>query len=109
LTCDRRHFSRKGAKTQRKTLRNAAALCVFAPLREKPSGIKQFLYKALTRRPPIYAAQQSRNQISSLRSSAYLSALCGEITVTAEDRRDTQRTAEKTFSRKKRRSAYLPG
>jgi hypothetical protein len=46
LTCDRRHFSRKGAKTQRKTLRNAAALCVFAPLREKPSGIEKFLWKA---------------------------------------------------------------
>jgi hypothetical protein len=39
-------FSRKGAKTQRKTLRNAAALCVFAPLREKSSGIKHFLCKA---------------------------------------------------------------
>src|SRR6185369_672467 len=29
------YFSRKGAKTQREILRNAAALCVFAPLREK--------------------------------------------------------------------------
>jgi hypothetical protein len=34
-------FSRKGAKAQRKTFRNAAALCVFAPLREKPSPITQ--------------------------------------------------------------------
>ena len=29
------YFSRKGAKAQREILRNAAALCVFAPLREK--------------------------------------------------------------------------
>jgi len=29
------YFSRKGAKTQRKTSKNAAALCVFAPLRKK--------------------------------------------------------------------------
>jgi hypothetical protein len=48
LTCDRKHFSRKGAKAQRKTLKNAAAPCVFAPLREKPSRIKQFLCKAMT-------------------------------------------------------------
>jgi hypothetical protein len=47
LTRDRRHSH---AKAQRKTLSNAAALCVFAPLREKPSGIKQFLCKALLRR-----------------------------------------------------------
>jgi hypothetical protein len=31
----------------------------------------------------------------SLRLSAYLSALCGEINVTAEVRQDTQRAAEK--------------
>src|ERR1041385_4730663 len=30
-------FSRKGAKAQRKAFRNAAALCAFAPLREKSS------------------------------------------------------------------------
>jgi hypothetical protein len=47
-------------------------------------------------------AQQSRNQIvSSLRPSAYLGALCDEISVIAEDRRDTQRAAEKIFSAKK--------
>jgi hypothetical protein len=37
----------------------------------------------------------------------YLSALCGEITVTAKDRRDTQRDAEKTFSRKEESANLL--
>jgi hypothetical protein len=32
---DREDLSRKGAKAQRKPFRNAAALCAFAPLREK--------------------------------------------------------------------------
>jgi hypothetical protein len=34
---DREDLSRKGVKTQRKPFRNAAALCAFAPLREKSS------------------------------------------------------------------------
>jgi hypothetical protein len=41
MTCKclywRKYFSRKGAKAQRKTIRNAVALCAFAPLREKSS------------------------------------------------------------------------
>jgi hypothetical protein len=82
-------------------------LCAFAPLRENVflnarlhKCSDYFVCKAyVLRRAAI------RNQIfSSLRSSAYLSALCGEITVTAEDRRDTQRGAEKTFSEKNLRT-----
>jgi hypothetical protein len=34
---DQEDLSRKGAKAQRKPFRNAAALCAFAPLREKSS------------------------------------------------------------------------
>ena len=37
--------SRKGAKAQRKTLRNAAALCVFARLRETSSPHTRFCAK----------------------------------------------------------------
>jgi hypothetical protein len=35
---DQENLSRKGAKAQRKPFRNAAALCAFAPLREKLLG-----------------------------------------------------------------------
>jgi hypothetical protein len=37
---------RNGAKAQRKTIRNAAALCAFAPLREKYPRYKYSLDKA---------------------------------------------------------------
>ena len=33
----KKYFARKGAKAQRKTLRNAVALCAFAPLRANSS------------------------------------------------------------------------
>jgi hypothetical protein len=39
----RNDFPRKGAKAQRKPVRNAAALCAFAPLREKSSFCPQEL------------------------------------------------------------------
>jgi hypothetical protein len=42
---EKKFFSRKGAKAQRKPLRNAAALCAFAPLREKSSPHKTFCAK----------------------------------------------------------------
>jgi hypothetical protein len=42
-------FSRKGAKAQRKPFRNAAALCAFAPLREKSSSCWYFRAKPLLR------------------------------------------------------------
>jgi hypothetical protein len=48
-------------------------------------------------RAEIRREPQRRNGWLRLCWAAYLSALCGEITVTAEDRRDTQRAAEKTF------------
>jgi hypothetical protein len=35
--CWKKIFSRKGAKAQRKPFRSAAALCAFAPLRERSS------------------------------------------------------------------------
>jgi hypothetical protein len=76
-------------------------------LREKPSGIKQFLLQSLEE---IWAALHKIGVvIFSTRSacSAYLRALCGEIAVTAEDRRDTQRDAEKTTFSRKEESAYL--
>jgi hypothetical protein len=43
---DREDLSRKGAKAQRKPFRNAAALCAFAPLREKSSRKKYISGKA---------------------------------------------------------------
>jgi D-alanyl-D-alanine carboxypeptidase/D-alanyl-D-alanine-endopeptidase (penicillin-binding protein 4) len=42
---EKKFFSRKRAKAQRKPLRNAAALCAFAPLREKSSPHKTFCAK----------------------------------------------------------------
>src|SRR5215207_4050738 len=46
---DREDFSRKGAKAQRNPFKNAAALCAFAPLREKSSRKKSCSCKASAR------------------------------------------------------------
>jgi hypothetical protein len=54
----------------------------------------------------LHSAAERNQSFSSLRPSAYLSALCGEITVTGEDRRDTQR-AQRKPSQGKNESAYL--
>jgi hypothetical protein len=55
------------AKAQRKALKNAAALCVFAPLGEKPSGIKTVFYAkplAHRRKAQFYASGLAANCFS---------------------------------------------
>jgi hypothetical protein len=49
---DLEDLSRKGAKAQRKPFRNAAALCAFAPLREKSSRKNTFRAKRVNSEQP---------------------------------------------------------
>src|SRR6185369_8642203 len=59
----RKFFSRKGAKAPR-NLRNAAALCAFAPLREKFSRIYVLFVQSPFRRSGIYSQYQFRKNVA---------------------------------------------